>query len=144
MRLRRVRPMGRDPNPERPATLTKWEAVFGSPPPPYLSVPFMQKVFEYEAQCKALGGLPTATRRALTKIAAGADVYATTPAKLSTGAHLVREWNGRTYQVQVIEGGFEMDGKTWSSLSAIAKHITGATWSGPRFFGLNAKSGPPA
>lgn len=121
--------------------LLEWEAVFGSPPPPYLSVPFMQKALTYEAHCKAQGGLPTATRRALRQIAAGKEITDATPAKLSSGAHLVREWNGRTYQVQVTEGGFEMDGKTWRSLSAIAKHITGATWSGPRFFGLTGGAG---
>jgi hypothetical protein len=52
------------------------------------------------------------------------------------GARLVREWNGRTYQVDVTDGGYVMDGKTWRSLSAIARHITGAHWSGPRFFGV--------
>jgi hypothetical protein len=137
--LQWLQQMGRDPNPERPVTLVQWEAILGSPPPPYLSVPFMQKALEYEAQCKALGGLPATTRRTLRRIAAGEDVSTSTPAKLSSGAHLVREWNGRTYQVQVTEGGFEMDGKTWSSLSAIARHITGVTWSGPRFFGLTGR-----
>ncbi|AVL52324.1 DUF2924 domain-containing protein [Roseobacter denitrificans] len=57
--------MGRDPNPERPAACAQWEAVFGSHPPPYLSVPFMQKAISYEAQCKPRGGLPAAARRAL-------------------------------------------------------------------------------
>lgn len=133
--------MGRDPNPARPATLAEWEAVFGSPPPPYLSVPFMQKALTYEAQCKALGGLPATTRRALKQVAAGEDGSVAASTKLNSGAHLVREWNGRTYQVQVTESGFEMDGKIWSSLSAVAKHITGATWSGPRFFGLNGGAG---
>lgn len=133
--------MRRDPNPARPATLEQWEAVFGSPPPAYLSVPFMQKAISYEQQCKTLGGLPAATRRALRQIAGGEDVAVATPSTLSAGAHLVREWNGRTYQVQVTHNGFEMDGKTWKSLSAIAKHITGATWSGPRFFGLMATMG---
>lgn len=55
---------------------------------------------------------------------------------LSAGHHLVREWNGRTYQVEVLDKGFRMDGKTHRSLSAIARKITGAEWSGPRFFGL--------
>jgi hypothetical protein len=136
--------MGRDPNPERPRVLLDWEAVIGSPPAPYLSVPFMQKAILYELQCKALGGLPAATRRALKQIANGDDIATSTPAKLSVGAHLVREWNGRTYQVHVVEGGFELDGKHWKSLSAIAKHITGATWSGPRFFGLNGRVGARA
>lgn len=133
--------MGRDPNPERPRALAEWEVVFGSPPPPYLSVPFMQKALIYEAQCKALGGLSKATRRAFKQIVAGEGVCNVTPAKLTVGAHLVREWNGRTYQVRVTEDGFEMDGRIWKSLSAIAKHITGATWSGPRFFGLNGGAG---
>jgi hypothetical protein len=139
--LKWLKLMGRDPNPERPRVLLEWEAVFGSPPPPYLSVPFMQKAIFYEQQCKALGGLPAATRRALRQISKGDDIAAAAPTKLSAGAHLVREWNGRTYQVHVVDGGFELDGKYWSSLSAIAKHITGATWSGPRFFGLNGRAG---
>ncbi len=133
--------MGRKPDPARPATLAQWEAVFGSPPPPYLSVPFMQKALAYEAQCKALGGVPAGTKRALKRIATGEPVAASNSSSLRPGAQLVREWNGRTYQVQVAEGGFELDGKTWKSLSAIAKHITGATWSGPRFFGLNGRVG---
>lgn len=131
--------MGRNPDPERPETLAQWEAIFGSPPPAYLSVAFMKKAIKYEEQCRAQGGLPAVTRRALRQIANGEDVASVAPAKLTTGSHLVREWNGRTYQVHVTDHGFEMDGKTWKSLSAIAKHITGATWSGPRFFGLNGR-----
>jgi hypothetical protein len=49
----------------------------------------------------------------------------------------VREWRGRTHTVVVTEEGFEFAGKTYSSLSKIAQAITGAHWSGPRFFGLN-------
>jgi hypothetical protein len=52
------------------------------------------------------------------------------------GTRLLREWNGRTYVVDVTEAGFAFDGKTYRSLSAIARRITGAQWSGPRFFGL--------
>ncbi|MFV2052276.1 DUF2924 domain-containing protein [Aliiroseovarius sp. YM-037] len=124
------------PHPARPELLREWEAVFGSPPPSYLSVRFMRKAIGYERQCKVKGGLSAVTRRTLSQIAGGEDVRSATPAKLSPGAHLVREWNGRSYQVKVTADGFMMDGREWSSLSAIAKHITGATWSGPRFFGL--------
>jgi hypothetical protein len=53
-----------------------------------------------------------------------------------SGTRLVREWNGRTHFVDVSEDGFVFDGKTYRSLSAIAKRITGAHWSGRRFFGL--------
>jgi hypothetical protein len=55
---------------------------------------------------------------------------------LRPGTRLVREWNGRVHVVDVSEKGFVFDGKTYRSLSAIAKRITGAHWSGPRFFGL--------
>jgi hypothetical protein len=101
----------------------------------------MQKALAYEAQCKAFSRVPAATRRTLKRIAEGEPADTTRSTALRPGAHLVREWNGRTYQVHVLDGGFEMDGKTWTSLSAIAKHITGVTWSGPRFFGLNGRTG---
>ena len=58
---------------------------------------------------------------------------------VSPGTHLVREWNGRTYQVEVIDNGYRFDGKTYPSLTAITKRITGTHWSGPRFFGLTPK-----
>ncbi len=56
--------------------------------------------------------------------------------KLTLGTRLVREWHGRSHVVDVVEQGFVYDGKTFKSLSAIARAITGARWSGPRFFGL--------
>ena len=52
------------------------------------------------------------------------------------GSRLMRDWNGRTNVVDVVEDGFIFGGKTYRSLSAIARKITGAHWSGPRFFGL--------
>ena len=52
------------------------------------------------------------------------------------GARLIREWNGRRYVVEVVKDGFVMDGMSYRSLTAIAFSITGARWSGPRFFGL--------
>lgn len=70
-----------------------------------------------------------------TKLAAAAP---RTPERkrLSPGARLFREWNGKTYVVDVIESGFVFEGNIVKSLSAIAKQITGVQWSGPRFFGL--------
>jgi hypothetical protein len=57
---------------------------------------------------------------------------------LKPGARLVREWRGRTHTVTVTEDGFEYAGASYPSLTKIAKKITGAHWSGPRFFGLLA------
>jgi hypothetical protein len=57
---------------------------------------------------------------------------------LTPGTRLIRDWNGTTIAVEVIEGGYSWEGKTWRSLSQIAREVTGAHWSGPRFFGLTA------
>lgn len=56
--------------------------------------------------------------------------------RLELGARLLRDWNGKTHAVDVVENGFLYEEETYRSLSAIARRITGAHWSGPRFFGL--------
>jgi hypothetical protein len=58
---------------------------------------------------------------------------------LSPGTRLIREWNGRTIAVEVREDGFFWEDRIWRSLSEIARTVTGAHWSGPRFFGLNRR-----
>jgi hypothetical protein len=121
---------------DRAALVNQWEVAFGGAPPPYLSLGFMAKALAYQAQCKRAGELPTPTRRVLEQIAAGRAAKDVAVNSTKPGTHYVREWNGRTYLVEVSNDGFEMDGRIWPSLSAIAKHITGTTWSGPRFFGL--------
>lgn len=92
----------------------------------------MKRVLIWETQSQALGGVSDKTTRRLKQIASGTSV----PATAKPGSHLIREWNGRTYQIEVTDAGYVMDGKSWRSLSAIARHITGAHWSGPRFFGI--------
>jgi hypothetical protein len=57
-----------------------------------------------------------------------------------TGATLMRQWRGRTHTVLVREDGFEYDGQRYRSLTVIAERITGAHWSGPRFFGLTKRA----
>lgn len=118
---------------DRAGCLNHWREVFACPPPKHLSITFMQRVLVWEAQRKTFGAVSAKTERRLNLIASGK----TTPPPEKVGSHLVREWNGRTYQVDVVDGGYVMDGKSWRSLSAIARHITGAHWSGPRFFGVS-------
>ena len=117
---------------DRDGCLTLWREMFGRSPPKYLSPQFMRRVLIYETQCEALGRLSRMTELRLKKAALGA----TAAPKAKVGTRLVREWNGRTYQVEVVDGAYIMDGKSWRSLSGIARHITGARWSGPRFFGV--------
>lgn len=132
------------PHPARDDVKARWGEVFGSPPPPYLSVAFMEKALAHEQQCRRHGGMSAVTRKSLARIAEGQPVAEASRGSLKPGAHLVREWNGRTYQVEVTDTGYRIDGRTWSSLTAIAKHITGTNWSGPRFFGLNGRAGGSA
>ncbi len=60
--------------------------------------------------------------------------------RLRPGAQLVRQWRGETYLVTVTESGFEHAGELYGSLSSIARRITGAHCSGPRFFGIQKAS----
>jgi len=50
----------------------------------------------------------------------------------------MREWRGRSHEVQVLDDGFSWQGTHYRSLSAIARKITGTAWSGPLFFGLRS------
>jgi hypothetical protein len=117
---------------DRAGCLDRWRDVFGQPPPKYLSPQLMKRVLIWELQNQELGKVSRKAERRLTQLASGKPP----PVRAKPGSHLVREWNGRTYQVEVVDGGYVMDGRSWRSLSAIARHITGAHWSGPRFFGV--------
>lgn len=64
--------------------------------------------------------------------------------RLKPGTRLVRQWHGKIYQVEVLEEGFEFNHRQHRSLTQIAREITGAAWSGPRFFGLKAKTSADA
>ncbi|MCP5073901.1 MAG: DUF2924 domain-containing protein [Rhodobacteraceae bacterium] len=111
-----------------------WIAMTGAASGSRLSLRFLRKALIFEQQCKELGGHSAAIRR---QLRGGAGAKPVLAQALPSGTQLVREWNGRVYRVEITADGFEMDGQIYSSLSAVAKRITGAEWSGPRFFGLN-------
>ena len=115
-----------------------WTKLTGVPPAARFSTRFLRRALTFEQLCKELGGHSAAVKRLLKAITAADGVSnAKAAAALSSGTQLVREWNGRIYRVNVCKDRFEMDGRHFTSLSAVAKQITGAQWSGPRFFGLN-------
>jgi hypothetical protein len=125
-----------------PQLRAEWRRLYRGQPP-RLSRDLLVRSIAYRIQELAHGGLSKATRRkllALTKVLqSNGSIEPDDGPNLRPGARLVREWRGRTHTVQVTEDGFEYDGKPYSSLSKIAHVITGAHWSGPRFFGLNRK-----
>jgi hypothetical protein len=110
--------------------------------PPRISRDLLVLALGYRIQEIEYGGLGKGTRRKLKTIAKAlrttGRVRPTPSLSLKSGARLVREWHGRTHTVTVTEDGFEYAGTNYRSLSSIAKKITGAQWSGPRFFGLPA------
>jgi hypothetical protein len=90
-------------------------------------------------QEEAYGGLSARTRKQLAQVirdlAAGSSLKV--PAvRIKPGTRLLREWQGVVHEVVVLESSVLYEGKNWPSLTAVAREITGARWSGPRFFGL--------
>jgi hypothetical protein len=104
----------------------------------------MMRAVAYRLQEIAHGGLSKATQRRLTALTAefetGGAIAPPPGPRVRPGSRLVREWHGRTHTVSVTDDGFEFQGKTYRSLTKIACDITGAQWSGPRFFGLTKTS----
>lgn len=129
----------------------EWRRLFRSQPPS-LSRDLLMRAIGYRYQEIAVGGLGKAAARKLRTLAdaaegvstddaassAGDDRPGTSRPVLMPGARLVREWHGRTHSVTVTEGGFDYAGRSYRSLTEIAREITGTHWSGPRFFGLDA------
>jgi hypothetical protein len=109
-----------------------WIEHYGMPPPPRTSRALMLRAVAYKMQEQTLGGLSAKTGQSwLEKQAAARRQRALTP-----GTVLIREWQGVAHQVSVAEGGVVYRGARYRSLSEVARLITGARWSGPRFFGL--------
>lgn len=124
----------------RAVLMERWTAAHGRPPPKGLSRRLLVYAAAYHVQVKAFGGLKPVVRRRLLAVAdrkPGTDTaLAALPRTLAPGSRLVREWRGRSHTVEVLEQGFLCDGRHYRSLSEVARAITGARWSGPRFFGL--------
>jgi Protein of unknown function (DUF2924) len=123
---------------DRAALSAAWLEIMGSPVPKGLSQPFLRRFLAFELQARNSGRLPKGFAARLRAAAAG-ESRPKSPG-LRPGGRLFREWNGKTHVVEVTDDGFLWNGASHRSLSAIAREITGAHWSGPRFFGLTKKA----
>lgn len=121
----------------------EWRRLHHMQPPKSLSRELLLRGITYKIQERALGGLSRSVLRKLTGAAPDAtsdDHRRTTPRiAVKPGTRLVREWNGQTHTVLVHADGVEWRDKRYRSLSVVAREITGAHWSGPRFFGLTSR-----
>jgi len=122
-----------------------WQTLYRRNPPKGLSRRLLILAIAHRMQVKRYGGLKPVAKRKLDGRGGGdatqKESKSRASIKLPSGARLVREWNGVTHVVDVADGHFVWNGERHRSLSAIARAITGARWSGPRFFGLTREGG---
>ncbi len=118
---------------QREALDQAWQQSYHCPCPKHIPTQLLQLILGWQRQMQngpVWKGKAGRTR--LHRLLSG-----DTRAELTPGMRLVREWQGEVYQVLVLPKGFEMNGRVFKSLSAIARHITGTAWSGPLFFGVD-------
>lgn len=119
---------------DREALIAAWSDIFDTPVPKSLSQPFLRRFLAFEVQTRRFGGLPKTFLKDLARQTA-ATSHGNGPG-IEPGGRLLREWDGVTHSIEVTECGYRWNGQTFRSLSSVARAITGAHWSGPRFFGL--------
>jgi hypothetical protein len=128
-----------------PAQLrSEWRRVYRISPP-QMTPDLLMRGIAFRLQERAFGSLPVSAVRQLEREAKRlerGDAPAGKPElRLKPGTRLVRSWNGTTYSVLVTDDAYLMGGRSFTSLTHVAEAITGAHWSGPRFFGLKPKRG---
>jgi hypothetical protein len=123
----RLRSLARD------AVRRRWQVVFGRTPPAGLSKDLLGRMIACRMQELAFGGLD---RDSLAFLDGLARQGGPRRRPLKPGTVLVRDYHGQRHTVTVGRDGFDWQGTTYPSLSAIARAITSTAWSGPRFFGL--------
>ena len=114
----------------------QWRALYKSEASPHLSRELLLGAVAYRLQEVALGGLRPERQRQLRHISQQFNQTGEIRRRTRVGTRLVREWQGRTYEVLVLDDGFSWQSTHYGSLSAVARKITGTPWSGPLFFGL--------
>jgi hypothetical protein len=119
-----------------------WRRLMRRPAPGHIPRHLLIKILAYRLQANAFGDCDKPTLRLLARLgqaggAAGDGPVAVPGAgELRPGTLLVREWAGAQQRVMVLGDGFAWNGATYTSLSSVARAITGTRWSGPRFFGI--------
>ena len=124
-----------------------WRQLHRDEPPHGLSRDLLIRALAHQVQEQSYGRMGRALQRRLQILSGERETRGASfdPAVvLKTGTTLVRQWRGHSHAVLVRNDGFEYEGQPYRSLSVIAKRITGAHWSGPRFFGLTKPAGASA
>jgi hypothetical protein len=124
----------------------KWRHVLKKEAPAHLRKQILVPLLAYKMQEQEYGGLRPEVKRRLRQLAESFEAEPNqmnakrqTPQRIKPGTRLIRQWQGETHHVTVSDQGFEYNGEKYSSLSEIARLITGTRWSGPVFFGIRQK-----
>jgi Protein of unknown function (DUF2924) len=132
--------IGRLPNLSLLELRNRWNALFGHPAPKSLRRNFLARAVAYQMQVEAYGGLSAGTKRRLREIAnavRNGDANAIPgSSRIKPGTQMIRQWQNTTHTVTALAEGFEWNGRTYKSLSAVANAITGTNWNGFAFFGI--------
>ncbi len=121
----------------------RWRMMSGAIPPKGLSKDIMARMIAYRIQAEAFAGLDRETVKLLDRLARGGKPHGLNR-RLKAGTVLVREYQGERHTVTIVPDGFLWQDRTYLSLSAIARAMTGTAWNGPRFFGLRRPGIPEA
>lgn len=121
---------------ERSDLVQHWHAVFHRDPPANVQVALMRRVLAWHVQWQAVSNKPKGSLAPPSPVLPAQAALSRSASSLSPGTRLLREWQGATHEVLVLNQGFEYQGKAYGSLSALARTITGTPWSGPAFFGV--------
>lgn len=124
---------------------TLWDRYF-TRRPDYPNRTHVESRIAYKLQEDAFGGLSPETKQRLEAIGATHSKIKRRAKprefNFAPGTVLLREWGEREHKVTVSATGlFEYEGRPFKSLTAVARHITGAHQSGPLFFGMGGKRG---
>lgn len=125
-----------------PIQLRERWSLMGSDSAPAVPPPLLRRLLAQRLQEKRHGSLPLLAVRELERAASASEAVPQPVRKavtLTPGTRLMREWNGQTIAVEVTGSGFVWNDRIFRSLSEIAREVTGAHWSGPRFFGLGRR-----
>ena len=124
----------------------RWRQLYRKEPAPGMSAELIRGALLYDLQATSFGGLSKTSRRKLERVADRLEVdrnaSALTAQAITPGVRLLRTWRGQRHVVEVMDNGFAYRGSIYGSLSEVARTITGAHWSGPRFFGLKTRRKP--
>ena len=122
----------------------RWRSLYGTEPPSRISRELLTRALAYRLQERGFGGLKPSTRRLLERVGEGGSfsqvMRVGSHRKAAAGTVLIREWQGTSHRVSVLDDAVIYRGRRYKSLSEVARVITGTRWSGPLFFGLKGRA----